>query len=360
MASRGHSIGIVAPVPRVPPFLVWGRRARFRSAPVVEARAGIEIRRPRYLHVPGIVEHNARRFARVGGRAVAAMAVDVVVADYAWPAAAAVPGLVATGVPAVVSARGSDLRIARSRPALERMLRSALAASSGWLATARHLVDELDTLGGRAGAGWLVPNGVDADTFRPRPRASARARLGVPRGTLVLVVGQLIPRKNPLLALRAFAHAAPALGEPMIAFVGDGPLRGRLAAGARSLGIERLVRIVGEQAPERLADWYAAADCLLHCSSFEGRPNVVLEALASGLPVLATRTEGAAELLAALPELLWDGGEPRALAARLVQLIAAPPSPDRLVASAQPYTWAASCELLERFLASALAPRGEP
>jgi len=351
MAARGHDVVVVHPVPLSPPLLARGSRARYRSMARRSSRGGVSIHRPRYLHIPGAPVWNSRRFAGAGAPQIRAGKPEIVVADYAWPASAAVPGLRRLGIPSVVCGRGSDLVIAGDHPRLRRLLVQALQESGGWCAVAQHLVDLMDRLAATGRSGRLVANGVDLEEFGVRDRLAARSRLGIgSEGSLVLVVGHLIPRKDPLLALRAFAHARPMLAAGRIAFVGAGPLEGDLRRAAADLELGSSMLMPGEEPPERLSDWYAAADCLLLCSRWEGRPNVILEALGSGRPVLATATDGARELLAEHPEMLADGRDPRQLAASLTGIVNRPPDPGRLRASVSGLSWEASCERLEEFL----------
>ena len=212
----------------------------------------------------------------------------------------------------------------------------------------------MDRLGARAGHGVLVPNGVDAQLFRPRPRAEARAELGLSAsGRLVLVCGHLIERKDPLLALAAFARGAgPA---DRLVYLGRGPLEAALDADVAARGLGARVERRGEVAPEKLASWYAAADLLLLTSRREGRPNVVLEALASGRPVLATDAGGTRELLGEHEAMLARTREPGALSQQLATLLATRFDPAALAASVAHLTWDASLAALEGCLAAAVA-----
>jgi glycosyltransferase involved in cell wall biosynthesis len=350
MAARGHEIRIVHPLPLAPPFArgAWGELG---SSPRREVRAGVRIRRPRYLHLAGRTPlANARRFARAAWRVLAAEPdPDVVVLDYAWPAAALAPRLASERLPCLVHGRGSDVFEAGADARLAPALARGLAAAGHWAAVSEHLVAALDRLAGRRG-GRFAPNGVDLELFRPRARAAARLALGrPPAGALVLVVGHWIPRKDPLLGLEAFAHAARP-GDRLV-FLGRGPLGPALAARAQELGLAGRVELVGEVAPEALALWYAAADVLLLTSLREGRPNVVLEALASGRPVLATAAGGTPELLAPLGQrALVPGRDAYELGRALSGLLAAPPAAEDLRALAEPWSWPACLALLERIL----------
>jgi len=351
MLARGHDVRVVQPLPLAPPF-ARGRWRAIAGLPSRETRAGVPIARPRYLHLPGRARPNARAFARAGLAALrAGETPEVVVCDYAWPASAAAPGLRALGIACVVSGRGSDVLQVAGEAGLAEELAQGLRAAGHWCAVSRDLLAAMDRLGGRPGAGVLVPNGVDLALYRPRERSAARAALGIaPDGALVLVVGHLIPRKDPLLALEAFLRGAPR--DARLAFVG----RGELAASIRQRADGR-VSLVGEVAPEVLSDWYAAADLLLLTSTREGRPNAVLEALASGRPVLATDAGGTGEVLAAAPAMLAATRDPAELGARLAALLAAPPPPEACVALVRELSWEKSLDALEACLAASVGER---
>jgi glycosyltransferase involved in cell wall biosynthesis len=213
------------------------------------------------------------------------------------------------------------------------------------------LVATMDRVAGKPGVGVLVPNGVDTTIFHPRDRAAARERLELdPRAPLVLVVGHWIPRKDPSLALEAFAKGAPP--DARLVFVGKGPLEEALRAEIAARGLDPRVLLVGERAPADLAQWYAAADLVLLASRREGRPNVVLEALASGRPVLATDVGGTRELLSDV-RMLARSREPAVLASGIGELLATPFDPAALARSVAHLSWEASLSAMERALDAA-------
>lgn len=130
----------------------------------------------------------------------------------------------------------------------------------------------------------IVPNGIDLDVFAPRPRAPARAQLGLPaRERLALFAGRLDFSKGAGTMERACDRANYRL-------VVAGPTG---APGALNLG---------PLSPERLAVAYSAADCVLLPSLYEACSYVALEALACGIPLLSTRVGSIPSLLRGLPE----------------------------------------------------------
>ena len=137
--------------------------------------------------------------------------------------------------------------------------------------------------------------------------------------------------------------------------MGRGPLEEAVAAEAERHGVD--VQLVGERPPEELADWYRAADLMLLTSSREGRPNVVLEALSCGCPVVATDVGGTAEVLPDHGRMLAINRDPGAVAAKLTGLLDAPPAPDTLRASVAELSWGASIDALEGLLSSLIEAR---
>ena len=357
MVARGHRVQVVQPLPRTPGPLSRGRYAEIAAMPAREVRGepGVMVMRPKYWHLPSRARGNAKRFA---AKALAVLdgleRPDAVVCDYAWPAAALAPALARRGIACLINGRGSDVLEVAGEAGLGSLLAEYLRSAGHWCAVSQDLVDAMDRVADRPGTGVLVPNGVDTERFVPRDRGRARAALGIPADKpMVLVVGHLIPRKDPLLALQAFVKGAPQ--DALLCFIGLGPLADELKAKVSALGMDERVELLGERPPEELAEhWYAACDLLLLTSSREGRPNVVLEALASGRPVLATDAGGTAEIL---PEarMLGESRDPDQLGRQLAALLSDPTPSRELVASVAPLSWSRSLESLEQCLERAQA-----
>jgi glycosyltransferase involved in cell wall biosynthesis len=234
----------------------------------------------------------------------------------------------ALGVPLVTTLRGYDVH--RSRAAL------LLSGRLSWMRYAlgqRRLMEEgalflavSDALRSRAAAlGFpedrLVThcNGVDLGVFHPAPTP--------PSERMVLHVGRLVEKKGTALLIDAFARLE-APGASLV-IVGDGPLRGELERRAASLG-ER-VRFLGHLAPDEIAAlmrraWLLAAPSLTaRDGDAEGLPNVVVEAAASGLPVVASAHAGIPEAVEhEASGLVVPEGEVAPLAEALQALLASP------------------------------------
>jgi glycosyltransferase involved in cell wall biosynthesis len=163
----------------------------------------------------------------------------------------------------------------------------------------------------------IITNGVDTDYFRPAPEE------GQPYPGVVLSVARMVPDKDPDTLIRAFALAAPAFPQAQLWLVGEGPL----LAAARQLAGEILppgsFRFIPPQAD--LRPLFRQAGLLALSSRTEALPNVVLEAMAAGLPVAATAVGGVPELVTpARTGWLVAPGDAPGLAAGITRLLEDP------------------------------------
>lgn len=170
----------------------------------------------------------------------------------------------------------------------------------------------------------VIRNGASLDRFGSVPRAEARQSLGLSAGELVIgTVGRLVPVKDHATLLRAGARL-DAEGHPCrILIVGEGPLREATASLGGELGLaDRLVLIGARPDVERVL---AALDVFVLSSRSEGLSNTILEAMAAGLPVVATHVGGADELVVeGETGLLVPSNDPAALAGAVGRLLSNP------------------------------------
>ncbi|MBL9078721.1 MAG: glycosyltransferase [Planctomycetes bacterium] len=352
-AASGLDWLVVSPVPEVAWLLRHGSWRRWAAVPRDEVWAGVRVLHPRYRHWPGLSQRRQAAAMAAGARAaVAALAREgpiVLDAHYLWPDGVAAARLAQElGVPFLLTARGSDLNVIAADRPIAAQIRAAAERAAGCFAVSRALCERFAAVTGLPRERIVeVRNGVDLDRFRPGDRSAARAELGLPAaGRIVLGVGRLVPGKGFDLAVRALP-TLPA--DVTLVLVGDGPERAALqaAGGAR-------LRCLGALPPAGTAAAYRAADVLVLPSEREGWPNVVTEALASGLRVVATRVGG-------IPQILGDHEpvDPRlgalvpprdgaALAAALAGVLATAPDPAFVRTFAMRYGW----DEPVRFLAS--------
>jgi len=195
----------------------------------------------------------------------------------------------------------------------------------------------------------VVPNGINTDLFRPETERRAR----VPT---LLSVGRLHTQKNVDYLLNLVA-ALKKKTKIRAQIIGDGPERPGLETSAAALGITDFVQFSGWLSREAVREAYQSATFLVHASSYEGMSNVILEALASGLPVIASDIPENFELIKddANGFLFDPTGDPALLAERILPLFQDQTTWNRLSAAARAtiekkFSWLHVADLYEKLL----------
>lgn len=345
---------VVSPAASAPWPLRRGELGDNARMPDRETVDGVTVHHPRYLHLPGLsLRAQARRMARASAPVVADLVRGrqaVLDVHYAYPDGVAAARIAEDlRVPFVVTARGTDVNVLALDPRVRPQLRA-------WLPRARALlaVSDAPRRAFAAAVGvadervLLARNGVDLDRFAPGDAAAARRQLGLPSGPrLLLGVGRLIAGKGFLHLARVLDRLPPDVHAVLI----EGPERERIAAAAPA---DRL-HLLGARGRDEVATAMRAADLFVLPTAREGWPNVVTEALASGLPVVASAVGGIPEIVAApvAGELVPPGDE-GALAAALLRQLAQPADRAAVRAFAGRYSWQQPVSCLRGVLAAAL------
>ncbi|GAB6059640.1 glycosyltransferase [Desulfonatronum parangueonense] len=201
--------------------------------------------------------------------------------------------------PVIISSRGNDLHKLPENVFLRLMIKSALLNADSVITVSKSLAQKAIQLGTDSNKIFVMPKGVDTHVFRPIPRQKAREELGLPlEKQIVLSVGWLIPRKNPFSFVEVLKRYDKAKRERLLfVWVGEGPMQSKLESELRANGLERNVLLAGRRPPEDIALWMNSADIFMLVSFSEGMPNVLYEALACGIPVIASNVDGASEIL---------------------------------------------------------------
>lgn len=267
----------------------------------------LQVRHPRWLYPPGIrLLHPAALAACSAGtvfREKNCDGCDVIDAHFGHPDGVAAAMLAAlVKVPFVVTLRGSETVHAASS-LIRAQLGWALRRAANVIAVSRPLAQFASELGVPASRLAIIPNGVDSSQFRPLDRSAWRHRFGMAEDRLHIVsVGHLIEGKGHHRIVEALPrlHAA-GLKADLWVVGGSGNAPSFAEAIRRSIqyaGLSQYVHLLGSLPPSDVAGALNAADLLCLASSREGSPNVVNEALACGVPVVATRVGNTPEILA--------------------------------------------------------------
>lgn len=295
------SATVVAPVPWFPfGHPRFGTYAAYAKVPERERRCGIDILHPRYPVIPKIGMNIApllmyRWLLPVLRKQIDLETFDLIDAHYFYPDGVAATKLgAALGKPVVITARGSDLNVIPRHRLPRRQIQKTAARAAAVITVSEALKRRAEALGVESGRISVLRNGVDLERFRPLDRSRIRTRLGL-AGPVWLAVGNLVELKGVHVTLGALAKVSDAV----LLVAGDGPEAVRLRQLASRLGIEARVRFLGNIPRDHLIEYYNAAEVLMLASSREGMPNVVLESLACGTPVVAAPFAGVEELVSA-------------------------------------------------------------
>jgi teichuronic acid biosynthesis glycosyltransferase TuaC len=301
MQNEGIAAQVIAPVPWFPfKNKYFGARAKMAATPAMALRNGLAVNYPRVPVIPKLGMHLApqlmARFTReLVNRKVAEFTPHLLDAHYFYPDGVAAAQLSKeNGLPLVISARGSDINLIGNFPGPRKAMLAAAKQARALIAVSSSLREAMIALGMPSEKIYVLRNGIDGVKFAPIDRVETRARLGVmPHEKLVAVVGNLVIEKGADLAMATIA----AMPNTHAVFAGEGPLKNTLMARAGALGCIKHMHFVGSIEQDQLPALYSAADALLLASRREGWPNVVLEAMACGTPVVAADVGAVREMI---------------------------------------------------------------
>lgn len=278
-------------------------------------------------HILGVIRH--------------AQGCDVIHCNWTLSAIAAWLGSWVHRRPMVVTVQGSDIYQAPSFAPVRVMTRLALNGMGRVLTLSRSLAEATAALGIAPDRITILPNGVDTNLFRPA---------AIEREPMLLFVGSLIERKGVATLIKAMHAVSPYFPEHRLVLAGDGPQQPMLENLARELGEAERVVFLGAQSQPQVADLMRRARIFVLASVEEGLGVVLLEALASGTPCVASNVGGIPDIVTPSVGVLVPPADVTALAAAIRQLLADPQQIEAMRQSARQ-------RALERFSWSSIAER---
>jgi glycosyltransferase involved in cell wall biosynthesis len=292
---------VVAPVPWFysshPRF---GDYARWARTPERETWHSIAVQHPRYLVVPKVGMPLSPFTLALGALPALQRLLDegfdfdLIDAHYYYPDGVAAALLARYfNKPLVITARGSDINLLAKYAIPCRLMQWAAKQASASIGVSQALTHRMAEMGMPKVRLKKLPNGVDLSLFRLQRQATMRTTLDWPDAPTLLSVGNLVENKGHHLAIEALKL----LPDFRLVIAGEGPQRAALERLASDGLLDNRVQFLGHVAPDQLACCYSAADLLVLPSSREGWPNVLLESMACGTPVVATKVGGIPEIV---------------------------------------------------------------
>jgi glycosyltransferase involved in cell wall biosynthesis len=340
VAARGHEVHVVAPWH---PRITRGKVEDgvffhfFKYAPVpalnvfgyaAGLRADVQVRGAAWMAAPLAMTAGWFKALRVAQKKRATVMHGHWVVPGGVIAAAARPSL-----PLVVSLHGSDVFVAERTPIARAAARRVFDRAGFVTACSQDLASRAIAIGAAADRMEVVPYGVDVSRFKPAPdaRGSGRARLGIPAAAPVLFTAGRLVRKKGFEYLVDALPLVESVNPAHLVIAGDGDLAAELRARAITAGVADRVHFLGDLSQDGVGAWFAAADIAVVPSvrddsgNVDGLPNTVLEALASGTPLVSTPAGGIAQVIDdGRTGVIVPERDPRALAAAISALLRDP------------------------------------
>lgn len=293
-----YDIDIVAPI-------AWPLRLRNAQIPSLRNFNGSRVFHPTYWYPPGMCRALYGQFffnsiKRTIYRANQDNPFDAVMGSWLYPDGWAANRLArAMEVPFFVKVHGTDVNRLQPGSAITRKSLVGIKGVDGIISVSAALKSRLMSLGVPDGKISVVYNGIDQKIFSPRPVNEARQLLGIDGGIpILLFVGNLKKDKGLGELASAFSELVcrQDLSNCRLVIIGRGPFEEEFKKRLENFGVFDRCYFAGSLAPGKVALWMNAASTLCLPSYMEGVPNVILEALACGLPVVATNVGGIPEL----------------------------------------------------------------
>jgi len=243
--------------------------------------------------------------------------------------------------PVVVSARGSDIHQFSEMRFIRPWLRWTVRQADKVIAVSTTLKEGVVRLGCGEDNISVIPNGVDTTKFFPVVQEVARRKTGLPDGKIILSVARLVPNKGCDLLVRALKIVIDQYRDTRVCLVlvGEGPSLGRLQKLCDKLGLSSDVFFVGGIPHRDLHLWYSSAAVSCLASEREGCPNVILESLACGTPVVATRAGGIPDIILSEDVGLLTDRDISSFARTIVQALHKQWDRKRIIDCAETFTW---------------------
>ena len=320
-------VTVLSPTPWWPPLPGPPDYSRFRQVEKSGRDGEIRVFHPRFLVGPGYAFHSTEAASyslairRLAGRLHQERRFDIVHAQFGYPdGVAAVLLSRRLGIPAIVTEHAFQHPWLDDYPLVRRQALWAQRRLRAHIAVSRPVREQIQSFLGPSHDVRVIPIGVDPATFPPRPGRDT----GPPR---VLYVGYLTRAKGVDVLLEAAARLARARPEIRFLFVGDDGYRDkrkqaeRLRAKARELGLSDRAGFEGGKPPEEVARLMRESSVLVLPSRRETFGAVLVEALASGTPVVATRCGGPEDIVTPETGILVPPEDPGALEAGIAQVL---------------------------------------
>lgn len=254
-------------------------------------------------------------------------------------------------IPVVIMVQGSDINVFPELFGLHAQIVWALKHAAAVITVSQDLAKKCVALGAAAIDTQVIYNGVDQTRFKPLDKTDCRTQLALDLNTkIVLYVGNILSSKGCLDLFESFARLKAEQPDCILVYVGKGDAKSDIEARAKALNLSDAVKFAGSQPLETVATWMGAADVVALVSHTEGVPNVLMEAMASGRPIVATDVGGIPEVVPEFAGILVAPHDIDAATDALKKALASSWDAAKIAQHIAPFTWEKNAVELEAVL----------
>lgn len=301
--SQEHDVQVVSPISWIDEISSRIKNKQKIDRSVVTRVAGAKTDYPRFYYPPKIMRHRFGQFLwmsiqRSLQKKMRMFHPDVILSYWAHPdGEVAVKLAQQEGIPAVTMVGGSDVLLLARKGKRRKAIMNVLEQSDAIISVNQSIAEQIKQDGIDSAKLHVVHRGVDCKLFSKGDRNEARQKLKLPSNQTILVAaGRLVDVKGHQILISACQQLAQQ-GRPFQCHIlGTGPLQKKLQEQIDMSGLQAIVHLAGAQTQEQLANWYRAADLMVHPSFSEGIPNVLLEAMSCGARFVASDVGGIPEI----------------------------------------------------------------
>ena len=303
---QSKALSSICSIDVVAPIAFWDRIkssiGRCKKVNKIEYIDGLEIQHPIYFHIPGIFRNMNGFFMFLSlyfyhKNRHQNHKWDVILSHFAYPDGffAVLLGK-ALGIPVFISCLGSDINSLANKISTKKMIKWALGESEKVFVVSNSLKNKIIEIGIRKEKVVVVNNGIEINKYFVRDKEDFKKYYKIPKGDkIILYVGRLSKEKGVDVLIKAFSFIKDL--NIKLYIVGGGPQEKILLRQAERLGLMDRIKFLGHMHHSEIPNLMNVADLFVLPSRSEGYPNVLLEALACGIPVLATDVGGITEII---------------------------------------------------------------